>query len=284
MGFYDIYGPKLSVEQLKAKAEKFAAKLKQKEAIFPVRLEGKKIATTFWGKSWCENIESYQDYASRVLRGRAYVRHGAVIDLQIKRGQINAQVMGSSLYKLEIKVEPIQKELWEALCKECSGKVGSLIELLQGKLSKEVMAILCRRPKGIFPAPSEISFQCSCPDYAEMCKHIAATLYGIGNRLDQDPSIFFLLRSVEEKDLIGEASLDGLLDAKPQQGRQITDDLSGIFGVDFVPTEAPAKTAAKAPTKKAATKPTSTRQKAAKKTTAKPKAKPKAKKTKRTGA
>jgi uncharacterized Zn finger protein len=259
MSFYDMYGPRLSVAELKAKADKFVTALKKKEAIFPVQLEGKHIATTFWGKSWCTNVESYEDYANRVTRGRSYVRHGAVIDLQIKRGQISAQVLGSRPYKIEIKVAPISKERWKTLCQECSGKVGSLIELLQGKLSKEVMAILCQRPDGIFPASQEIEFRCSCPDYADMCKHVAATLYGVGNRLDKDPSIFFLLRSVDEKDLIGEASMDGLLDAQLQAGRNITDDLSGIFGVDFVAAEAPVKTSTKTaklpPKEKKTTKP-----------------------------
>jgi uncharacterized Zn finger protein len=278
MSFYEMYGPKLSVAELKAKADKFVTKLKQKEAIFPVQLEGKQIATTFWGKSWCTNVESYQDYANRVTRGRSYVRHGAVVDLQIKRGQISAQVLGSRPYKIEIKVAPITKDLWKTLCQECAGKVGSLIELLQGKLSKEVMAILCRRPNGIFPASKEIEFRCSCPDYAGMCKHVAATLYGVGNRLDKDPSIFFLLRSVDEKDLIGEASMDGLLGAKPQAGRNITEDLSGIFGVDFVGVEPPVK----APTKTAKLPPKAKENKASAKTKpsviakAKPKAKPKA--------
>ena len=262
MGFYEMYGPKLSVAELRAKADKFVTALKKKKAIFPVQLEGKQIATTFWGKSWCTNVESYQDYANRVARGRSYVRHGAVVDLQIKRGQINAQVLGSKPYQIEIKVAPISKGLWKTLCQECSGKVGSLIELLQGKLSKEVMGILCRRPDGIFPASKEIEFRCSCPDYAGMCKHIAATLYGVGNRLDKDPSIFFLLRSVDEKDLIGEASMDGLLDAQLQAGRSITDDLSGIFGVDFVGVEAPVKT----PTKTAKLPPKTKETKASAKT------------------
>jgi uncharacterized Zn finger protein len=256
MSFYDRYGPKLSVKELKAKADKFVAKLKQKAAIFPVQLEGKQIATTFWGKSWCQNLESYQDYANRLDRGRSYVRHGAVVDLQIKRGQINAQVIGSKPYKIEIQIAALPEERWAALCKECSGKVGSLMELLQGKLSKDVMSVLCQRPNGIFPTPKEIEFSCSCPDFASMCKHIAATLYGVGHRLDQDPSLFFLLRSVDEKELLGKASIDGLLDTTLQQNRHLSEDLGELFGVDFVTNKAPAKITAK-PTPKTKAKPKS---------------------------
>jgi uncharacterized Zn finger protein len=235
MSFYDIFGKRPSVSELKAKAEKLADKLRKTGTIQPVLIEGKQIATTFWGRSWCTNIESYEDFAYRLDRGRAYVRHGAVVDLQMREGKISAQVSGSSLYKVHIEVEALPAERWVSLQRACAGKIGSLMELLQGRLSKGVMEVLCRRPDGIFPAPGEIKFRCSCPDAASMCKHVAAVMYGVGNRLDTDPSILFLLRSVKKEELISEASIDSLL-GDAQQEKIIGGDLSSIFGVDFVDT------------------------------------------------
>ena len=168
-------------------------------------IEGRTIARTFWGKAWCDNLERYSDYANRLPRGRTYVRNGSVVDLQIAPGEVNATVSGSELYKVAVKVSAVPKARWNSICTDCAGAIDSLVELLQGRFSKGVMERICQQKTGLFPAPDEIEFSCSCPDWASMCKHVAAVLYGIGARLDEQPELLFKLRKVDEKDLIAKA-------------------------------------------------------------------------------
>src|SRR3954466_10840757 len=158
-------------------------------AASPVKIEGRKIATTFWGKAWCDNLESYRDYENRLPRGRTYVRNGSVVDLQIAAREITAIVSGSKIYKVKVSIGGVGPARWKTLCADCSGGIDSLVELLQGRFSKGVMERLCRQDTGLFPRPSEIRFTCSCSDYASMCKHIAAVLYGVGARLDESPEL-----------------------------------------------------------------------------------------------
>lgn len=200
--------PYVPVAERRAKAARELAKLGRKTGYqaSPVVLDGRKIATTFWGKAWCDNLEAYSDYANRLPRGRTYVRNGSVVDLQISKGGVTARVSGSELYKIEIKIKPLAPGLWKAIQTECAGKIDSLIELLQGKLSSAVMQIVTRRERGLFPTPKEIDLDCSCPDWAELCKHVAASLYGVGAKLDQNPGLLFLLRGVDPSDLISKAS------------------------------------------------------------------------------
>ena len=185
------------------------AKLRtQGQSVTPVTIDGRTIAKTFWGKSWCDNLERYSDYATRIPRGRTYVRNGSVLDLQIAKGKVVAMVAGSSLYKINITVTPVKTERWKAICRDCSGAIDSLVELLQGRLAKGIMDRVCREGDGLFPSPEEIKLSCSCPDWAGMCKHVAAALYGVGARLDEKPQLLFVLRGVDENDLLANAGQD----------------------------------------------------------------------------
>ena len=198
-------------------------------------IEGRVIAKTFWGKAWCDNLERYSDYSNRLPRGRTYVRNGSVVDLQIGTGAIRALVSGSDLYEIEVKVAAVPPARWQAVCKDCAGAIDSLIELLQGQFSKAVMERMCREKTGLFPSPSELAFKCSCPDWASMCKHVAAVLYGIGARLDEQPDLLFALRNVNHKDLIAKAGA-GLSQTRkrPAAGKVLdTGDLSEIFGIEM---------------------------------------------------
>ncbi len=198
----------------------------------PVRIEGRKIATTFWGEAWCRNLEAFSDYANRLPRGRAYVRNGSVIDLLIAEGRVSASVMGSSLYSIEIGIAPLPPKRWEAIQRECAGKIDSVIELLQGKLSNGVMGVVTKRGEGLFPTPKEITLNCSCPDWAQLCKHLAAVLYGVGARLDQEPELLFLLRKVDKLDLISQAGSVSFMKESVAGGLS-PESLSGIFGIDI---------------------------------------------------
>ena len=218
-------------EQARRKMEKLK---KQGRTFSPVTIEGRTITKSFWGKSWCENLERYSDYANRLPRGRTYVRNGSVVDLQINRGEVVAMVSGSQMYTARLKIAPVTDKHWTSICQDCAGSIGSLVELLQGQLSKRVMERVCRKGDGLFPAPHEIRFSCSCPDWADMCKHVAAVMYGIGARLDETPALLFTLRAVDENELIAKASSTAPF-ATPTTSRVIVDDdISALFGIDMV--------------------------------------------------
>ena len=235
------------------KAAREMEKLRKKgHPVSPVVIEGRTIAKTFWGKAWCENLERYSDYANRLPRGRTYVRNGSVVDLQIAPGEIKALVSGSEIYKVAVKVAPVAKARWKSICKDCAGAIDSLVELLQGRFSKGVMERICRQKTGLFPSPDEIKLSCSCPDWAEMCKHVAAVLYGIGARLDQQPELLFRLHEVDEKELIAKAGKALPLAKKGPAAAKVLggEDLSELFGLDMAQstaasTELSGKTAAK---------------------------------------
>ncbi len=237
MGFYG-YGwkPYVTVAERRCKAAREMEKrTKQGHAVTPVSVQGRIIAKTFWGKAWCENLERYSDYANRLPRGRTYVRNGSVIDLQITTGAIHAYVSGSELYQVTLEVAPVGKAKWNSICADCAGGIDSLVELLQGRLSKGVMERICRQSQGLFPSPAEIHLSCSCPDWADMCKHVAAVLYGIGARFDHQPELLFRLRAVDETDLIVHAGKGTPLTKRgPAAGKVLGgEDLSEMFGLDM---------------------------------------------------
>ena len=227
-----------TVAEKRRQAEKRLEKLsKTGGGLSPVVLEGRKIATSFWGKAWCENLERYSDYANRLPRGRSYVRHSCVIDLQIGKGEISAQVSGSSLYRIKITIASLDGKTWNDICRDCSASIDSMVELLQGRLSKSVMDRVCRPTDGLFPAPKSIRMSCSCPDGAYMCKHVAATLYGIGARLDSRPELLFLLRGVDQQELIAKVTAAPATPASstPAKSDKVLGgaDLSALFGLDL---------------------------------------------------
>src|SRR5438105_3284278 len=152
------FRPYVTVAQRRAKAAKEVQKRQKKgQTVTPIIIEGRAIARTFWGKAWCENLESYSDYANRLPRGRSYVRNGSVMHLAITKGKVEALVRGTETYTVSIAITPIARRRWETVVRECSGQVGSLVELLRGKLSKGVMEIVTNRERGLFPAPKEIA-------------------------------------------------------------------------------------------------------------------------------
>ncbi len=231
-----FYGfrPYVSVGERRRTAKEYTKKLEKKgQKISPVELTSKKIATSFWGKSWCENLEAYSDFENRLPRGRTYVRNGSVIDLQIQPGKVQAMVSGSEIYEIEIDFKPLAKARWQAIKQQCAGQIASVVELLQGKLSDAVMRILTDRDTGLFPAPNEIKLDCSCPDWADMCKHVAAVLYGVGSRLDREPQLFFTLRQVDQAELIEAVGRQVLAAPVGDAATAIAEEnLADVFGID----------------------------------------------------
>ncbi|MBE6122284.1 MAG: hypothetical protein E7190_06180 [Erysipelotrichaceae bacterium] len=227
-----------TAEELKHNAEKSSAKAKRKGIIYdPVIVSGRQICTSWWGNAWCENLERYADYASRIERGRRYVRNGSVIDLQISRGKVTARVQGTrkTPYKIEIRISPLSEEKCQDIMERCGRKLDSLDALLSGDFPEDMKDLFFER-NGLFPSPAEISLNCSCPDWALMCKHVAAALYGIGTRFDRNPLLFFELRGIDVDRFIDVTLQDRIEEMLGNAGnrtsRMIDDeDLSAIFGV-----------------------------------------------------
>ena len=233
-----IWPPYVPVAERRRRAAILIAQLRKNgKSLSPIQVEGRAIARTFWGDAWCRNLERYSDYANRLPRGRTYLRNGSVLDLRIGPRQVRALVSGSSLYKVVVRVSPVSPARWRAICKDCAGAVDSLVELLQGRFSTGVMERICRPGTGLFPTQKEIKLSCSCPDWATMCKHVAAVFYGIGARVDERRELFFTLRAVDQNDLIARAGRGLALAKKPPSARRVLDrgKLSEIFGLEMAP-------------------------------------------------
>nr|MCU0562289.1 hypothetical protein [Desulfobacterales bacterium] len=146
----------------------------------------------------------------------------------------SALVSGSKIYKVAIEIKPLAKPRWTDIKRRCAGRIDSLVELLKGSISRGVMEIVTRKGEGLFPAPQEIALSCSCPDWATMCKHVAATLYGVGARLDHAPEMLFTLRGVDPAEMVEAAVAQPSKTYKSRKGRTlVSEDLSAVFGIDI---------------------------------------------------
>ena len=239
MGYgYDDGGwaPYVPVAERRRRAMKKMDVLRKKGIdIQPVQIDGRTIAKSFWGKGWCDHLESFGDYENRLPRGRTYVRNGSVCHLAVSKGAIEAKVSGSELYTVKIEIKTLPPKKWAVIKSRCSGQIGSLLELLQGRLSDHVMEVVTDRQEGLFPQPGEMSFDCSCPDSARMCKHVAAVCYGIGSRLDAKPELLFALRGVNHEDLI-QADAERAVSKATTRGksrRLAAAEIGDVFGIEL---------------------------------------------------
>jgi uncharacterized Zn finger protein len=239
------FRPYVSAADKRTRAAEAASELARRrgQALDPIAISGRAIVNSFWAQAWCQNLESYADFAHRLARGRSYARSGAVVDLQIAAGRIAAQVSGTRLYTVEIEIAALAAARWKSLARACTGRIGSLVGLLRGELPDEVMRVVTDRGSGLFPEPLQPQIRCSCPDWATVCKHVAATLYGVGVRLDTRPELLFVLRGVDPQDLVEQASA-GL--AAPTTAAVATLDptavnLAELFGIELLTTPTPAR-------------------------------------------
>ena len=245
MGRYDWdyggtrYPSAPSAAQKKKKADDSVKKLTKKGRILnPVVIPKLKIANSWWGIAWCDNLERYADFSNRVGRGKSYVRSGAVIDLQIEQGLIRALVQGSRAkpYEVTIRIAPLSQKVWLSIVESCNRRIDTIEALVDGVFPDDLRELFTAGKAGLFPSPKEIEFDCSCPDWASMCKHVAAVLYGIGNRLDCDPLLFFTLRNVDMHDLIRrsmEERTNLMLSHANQKSERVlpAEALSNLFGL-----------------------------------------------------
>lgn len=250
MSWYGGWRPYVPVAKRRAKAAGYAARLAKKErrALAPVSIEGRKIATSFWGQAWCDHLEHHCDFENRLPRGRTYVRNGSVIDLTVERGLVKAIVSGSEIYHVTVKIKTLAPAGWKRIKEECSQSIASLIDLLQGRFDEGIMRRLCDPKAGLFPRPAEIAMHCTCPDWASMCKHVAATLYGVGARLDVAPEMLFTLRNVDHLELINQAVAAENLDrslASSGGSALAGADLGEMFGIEIDTAQSPAQSPAR---------------------------------------
>ncbi len=244
MSWYRQWRPYVPVHKRRAQAATYADRLAKKErrTLTPIRIEGRAIARSFWGQAWCDNLERYSDFANRLPRGRTYVRNGSVIDLQIERGKVKAIVSGSDIYHVTVQIKTLPPAMWKRIRLDCASSIHSLIDLLQGRFDQGVMRRLTQPSGGLFPQPGEIGMECTCPDWAGMCKHLAAVLYGVGARLDAAPELLFTLRNVDHLELIAEAVAAENLErslAADTDGALAGSNLSEMFGIDLESAAAP---------------------------------------------
>jgi len=237
MGYYYGWKPYVPVAVRRNRAQKKLQQMRKAGLdVQPVEIEGRKIARSFWGQAWCDHMESLGDFANRIPRGRTYVRNGSVCHLAIEKGRIQAIVSGSELYNVVVEIDTLAKAKWNRVKQQCSGHIGSLLELLEGRISDAVMEVVSEPTGGLFPASKEIRLGCTCPDYATMCKHLAAVLYGVGARLDRRPEALFLLRGVDHNELITAPADGAIAQATARGGRRrqvAADHLSDVFGIEM---------------------------------------------------
>lgn len=241
---YGGFGEYESKAQKLAKAKRQVAALRSENPdLAPIHIEGRLLARTWWGKAWNANLERYSDLNNRLERGRAYVRNGSILDLQINVGRVTAQIMGSgsSIYQCTIKIDKLSPQKWQAIKDKAAGSIPSIAELLAGKLPEEMLKLFTSKKEGLFPASSEIKKSCNCPDYASLCKHLAATLYGIGARFDHKPELIFTLRGLDPAKLVSsviKSHKDDLINRalRADQKRQLKlkdNELAALFEIDF---------------------------------------------------
>ena len=270
MSPYDRWPRYVPIAERRADALREIERLRSKgKRVDPVKIQGRKIARSFWGAAWCAHLERFSDFANRLPRGRTYVRNGSVCHLAIDEGKVDAIVSGSMLYKVSVRIAALPPAKWKKLQRQCAGRIGSMLELLQGRFSNHVMEIVSAPRDGLFPEPADIEFDCDCPDWAVMCKHVAAVLYGVGARLDRQPELLFVLRKVDHQALISaDPDLQAAAAGKGKRQRLVNQDLSDVFGIDIEDTR-PATVRKKSPrrriARRAGSKSTSAKKKARRK-------------------
>ena len=231
-----------SVQELRRRAEASVSSARRKgqtmEPAIPQTRSGP-ICQSWWGQAWCRNLEGYADYSTRLERGRRYIRSGTVLDLKIHKGRIEARVQGSRRvpYKVEIRISPLSEEKCQLILEKCGRRIRTMEDLIYGRFPEELKDLFTQQD-GLFPRPTEISFMCSCPDWALMCKHVAAVMYGVGLRLDENPFYFFELRGIDVDRFI-DVALDNKVERMLENASAVTSrimdtgemgDLFGILG------------------------------------------------------
>ena len=226
------------------------AKLGKRKRGTPVVIEGSKIVTSFWGKAWCSNLERYSDYASRLPRGRSYVRSGQVVDLQITAGKVVALVSGTELYETTIAIAPVKSPQWKAICRDCAGSIDSVVELLQGRLAQGVMDRVCRErgwPASFAPARDQAVMQ-----LPGLGTHVQARRgRAVRRRRPARPATGparSVLRGVNQNELIADAGQGLTVGSATASAKVLQDsDMAALFGLEMADGESSVVSASATP-------------------------------------
>jgi uncharacterized Zn finger protein len=158
----------------------------------------KKAGTTWWGQRWIEALEAVLGGdANRLARGRTYARAGRAHYLAVEAGVVTAKVTGSRATPYTIRIELVQLDdaAWERATARMAEEARFSAELLAGRMPKEIDEAFRTAKAGLFPRQrTDLVTSCSCPDWGNPCKHVAATHYVLGEALDRDPFLLFELR------------------------------------------------------------------------------------------
>lgn len=234
--YYGGFAPYQTIDELRNKnIKKKITYIKKHPDANPIVLTGT-LGKTWWGKAWNQNLERYADYANRLPRGKRYIKAESIFDFSIEQGYVKGIVAGSGRtpYEVSIQIDPLSEKDWDNLQKLCGNRIESMDLLLQGKFPQELKEQFFMKDHGLFPSPKQIHIDCSCPDYAILCKHAAAILYAVSIRLDENPSLFFELRNISMNQLIKKAlgeNIDQLIKNSKKKSKRILDeeDIEGLF-------------------------------------------------------
>lgn len=162
-----------------------------------------KIGSTWWSERWISTLESY-GWDSRLERGRRYARMGQVIEFKLSSGQVDAKVQGSRRkpYSVTIKAKPLTERQWDKVLEAIGSQALFAAKLLAGEMPHDIEDVFESSSLTLFPSKKEIRTDCSCPDYANPCKHTAAVYYILAEEFDRDPFIIFHLRGMSKERMI----------------------------------------------------------------------------------
>lgn len=169
-----------------------------------IRKQTGEIGETWWAKRFLSILDSF-GWSKRLTRGRSYARSGQVIEYNIDYGVITSKVQGSRAkpYSINIKVKTLSMKQWSSIIKTMASQARFLAKLLSGEMPHDIEDLFKSTGVPLFPS-SEKDFhaECSCPDWANPCKHIAAVYYVVGEAFDRNPFLIFHLRGVKKDELL----------------------------------------------------------------------------------
>lgn len=162
------------------------------------------IGETWWSKRWISVLESF-NMGTRLTRGRSYARQGQVISIDVELGQVKAKVQGSmpKPYNVKIGLQPLSSQDWEKVIEAMASQALFAAKLLAGEMPQNIEEAFGAVHLSLFPTSlKDLDTKCSCPDYANPCKHIAAVYYLLAERFDEDPFLIFKLRGRTKEQII----------------------------------------------------------------------------------
>ena len=179
---------------------------KPKEVADGIKAKSKRgaIGETWWSKRWIDVLESF-NMGARLTRGKSYARKGQVVSIDVGKGAVDAKVQGtgSKPYKVTIGLKPISEGDWEKVLDVMASKAIFAAKLLAGEMPTGIEDAFAEAGVSLFPTKKkDLETDCSCPDYANPCKHIAAVYYLLAERFDDDPFLIFKLRGRTKEEIV----------------------------------------------------------------------------------